>query len=93
MPRGMSEAPNWIEPGPEVAARMALASEPDAATVACYTLTRGAERAWGAINYQLTQARGDLFWIGGEAGSGKTHFLNYAVALSNRRQIRLRDVT
>jgi hypothetical protein len=75
---------NWIEPGPEVVARMALASEPDAATVACYTLTRGAERAWTAINDQLTQTRGDLFWIGGEAGSGKTHFLNYAVALSNR---------
>ncbi|HEX4210784.1 MAG TPA: hypothetical protein VHY56_10340, partial [Candidatus Binataceae bacterium] len=63
---------------------MVLVSEPGADIVACYTLTRGAERAWGTINYQLTQAHGELFWIGGEAGSGKTHFLNYVVALSNR---------
>ena len=85
MPRRINEAParNWIEPGPEVTARMALVNEPPAAIVACYTLTRGAERAWCAINHQLTQARGELFWIGGEAGSGKTHFLNYVVALSN----------
>lgn len=86
MPRGTSEAParNWIELGPHIAARMALVSEPAAATIACYTLTRGAERAWSAINAQLTQPRGELFWIGGAAGTGKTHFLNYAVALSNR---------
>ena len=84
--KGTNEAParNWIELGPEVAARMALVSEPAAAIVLCYTLTRGAERAWSAINSQLTQPRGELFWIGGAAGTGKTHFLNYAVALSNR---------
>jgi hypothetical protein len=86
MPRGTNEAParNWIELGPDVAARMALVSEPAAALVLCYTLTRGAERAWSAINSQLTQPRGELFWIGGAADTGKTHFLNYAVALSNR---------
>jgi hypothetical protein len=63
---------------------MALVSEPAVAIVACYTMTRGAERAWSAINSQLNQPRGELFWIGGPAGTGKTHFLNYAVALSNR---------
>ena len=86
MPRETNEAParNWIELGPEVAARMALVSEPAALTVAFYTLTRGAERAWSAINSQLTQLHGEFFWIGGAAGTGKTHFLNYAVALSNR---------
>jgi len=32
----------------------------------------------------LTGAQGALFWIGGAAGAGKTHFLNYVSALSSR---------
>lgn len=74
----------FVEIGPEVAERMPLEREPSAATVASYVLTRGASRAWEAINNQLTGAQGALFWIGGSAGAGKTHFLNYVLALSAR---------
>lgn len=86
MQRGAREAQArvWLEPGPEVATRMALDGDPGAAIVGCYVLTRGAERAWAAINHQLTLPRGAFFWIGGGASTGKTHFLNYTVALSKR---------
>ena len=73
-----------IELGPEVADRMALASVPDSASVGYYVLTRGAQRAWAAINAQLGSSHGALFWIAGPAGSGKTHFLNYVHVLANR---------
>ena len=74
----------FVEIGPEVVDRMPLEREPSAATVASYVLTHGASRAWEAINNQLTKAQGGLFWIGGSAGAGKTHFLNYVLALSAR---------
>ena len=75
---------DWAEAGPPIESRLALADEPDAEIVASYVLTRGAEAAWAAINDQLNRPRGELFWIGGVRGSGKTHFLNYAVALGHR---------
>ncbi len=86
MQRGVREAAprEFVEIGPEVAARMTLADEPAAATVAAYVLTRGASRAWEAINSHLAGGRGALFWIAGMAGAGKTHFLNYVLALSAR---------
>jgi hypothetical protein len=86
MQRGLREAAprEFVEIGPEVAARMTLADEPAAATVAAYVLTRGASRAWEAINSHLAGGRGALFWIAGLAGAGKTHFLNYVLALSAR---------
>ncbi len=74
----------FVEIGPEVLDRMPLEREPSAATVESYVLTHGASRAWEAINTQLTTPRGALFWIGGAAGAGKTHFLNYVLALSAR---------
>jgi len=74
-----------VEIGPEVAERMPLAQEPAAATVAPYVLTRGASRAWHAINSHLAGAQGALFWIAGQVGAGKTHFLNYVLALSASR--------
>lgn len=74
----------FVEIGPVVAARMPLAAEPAAATVGTYVLTSGAGRAWEAINSHLASARGALFWIAGPAGAGKTHFLNYVMALSAR---------
>src|SRR5208283_3096595 len=67
-----------------IAARMTLEGDPGAAIVGGYVMTRGAELAWEAINRQLTMSRGAFFWIGGGAGTGKTHFLNYTVTLSNR---------
>ena len=63
--------------------RMALAARPGLETVAFYVLTRAAERAWQAIEHQLTEPRGGVFWIGGPSGSGKTHFLNYLLALDH----------
>jgi len=74
----------FVEIGPEVAERMPLAYEPAAAIVATYVLTRGASRAWQAINSHLAEAESALFWIAGQAGAGKTHFLNYVLALSAR---------
>ncbi|MGH8011146.1 MAG: hypothetical protein ACREQ4_01440 [Candidatus Binataceae bacterium] len=84
--RGMREpaARDWVQPGPEVAARMPLEKEPESGTVASYVMGRGARRAWDAINRQLGEARGAVFWIAGNAGCGKTHFLNYAAALGRR---------
>ena len=46
MPRGIADAPprEFVELGPEVAERMTLAEEPDAATVAGFGLTGGASQ-------------------------------------------------
>ncbi len=73
-----------IQLGPAVAERMALETRPAAQTVRFYVMTHGAERAWEAINRQLAAPAGAVFWIGGAAGVGKTHFLNYVLALENR---------
>jgi len=70
--------------GPEIPERMPLESVPGAATVESLVLTRGAQSAWEAINRQLHETHGALFWIGGAAGTGKTHFLNYVAALDLR---------
>jgi len=82
--RGVVATRELIELGPEIADRMTLASVPDGASVGFYVLTRGAQRAWEAINVQLDGSHGDLFWIAGPAGSGKTHFLNYVYTLADR---------
>jgi hypothetical protein len=68
----------------EIADRMVLESAPGAAVVAGFVITRAAQRAWEAINRQLSNARGALFWIDGPSGTGKTHFLNYVIALNQR---------
>lgn len=68
----------------EIADRMVLESAPDAAAVASFVITRSAQRAWEAINRQLNEVRGALFWVDGPSGTGKTHFLNYVIALSRR---------
>ncbi len=61
--------------------RIAIEAKPGLEIIGCYVLTRGAERALQAIDRRLNESRGGLFWIGGPAGSGKTHFLNYLLAL------------
>lgn len=78
------ESRNPVELGPQVAERMMLEASPGAAVVGCFVMSRGAQRAWEAINEHLHASRGALFWIGGPGGCGKTHFLNYVVALSHR---------
>jgi len=64
--------------------RMELETTPRAETVASYVFTRASERAWEAINRRLAEPAGGLFWIGGPPGCGKTHFLNYVIALNSR---------
>ncbi|HXZ88127.1 MAG TPA: hypothetical protein VEF07_06125, partial [Candidatus Binataceae bacterium] len=68
----------------EIADRMVLENAPGAAAVASFVITRAAQRAWEAINQQLSDARGALLWIDGPSGTGKTHFLNYVIALNQR---------
>src|SRR5208282_4335838 len=67
--------------GPAIVDRMAIEARPRGETIACYVLTRAAEHAWQAIDRQLNEPAGGVFWIGGAAGAGKTHFLNYLLAL------------
>jgi hypothetical protein len=64
--------------------RLELETTPRAETVASFVLTRAAERAWESLNRHLAEPAGALFWIGGPPGCGKTHFLNYVIALSSR---------
>jgi hypothetical protein len=52
--------------------------------VASYIFTAAAERAWEVLNQHLEGSDGGVFWIGGPAGCGKTHFLSYVIALQKR---------
>ena len=47
----------------DIADRMVLESAPGGATVASFVITRAAQRGWEAINKQLGDAHGALFWI------------------------------
>ncbi|MGH7924722.1 MAG: hypothetical protein ACREQH_09045 [Candidatus Binatus sp.] len=74
----------WFEleaPAPE---RLELETSPQVATIASYVFTRAAERSWEVLNQHLEGPQGGVFWIGGPAGCGKTHFLDYAIALQRR---------
>src|SRR3990167_8027391 len=73
-----------IRVGPAVAERMALEAKPTEQIVSCYVPTRAANAAWETLNRNLSDGAGAVFWIGGSAGVGKTHFLNYVLALDER---------
>jgi len=73
-----------IEFGPPVADRVSLESAPGAGTIEFYLLTEAASRAWATISASLASGTGAIFWIGGPSGAGKTHFLNYVMALEER---------
>src|SRR5271156_2600790 len=73
-----------IEFGPSLADRASLESVPGAGTVEFYLLTEAANRSWAAISARLASGVGAVFWISGPAGAGKTHFLNYVLALEER---------
>jgi len=75
---------DFIELQPPAAERLELETAPRAETVQSFVLTRAAERSWQSINRHLGEPHGALFWIGGPAGCGKTHFLNYVLALAMR---------
>ncbi len=70
--------------GPPVVERMGLEAKPGPAIVSSYVLTRAAQLAFRAINVRNTEPAGQLFWISGPAGAGKTHFLNYLLALESK---------
>ena len=57
---------------------------PGVGTVEFYLLTEAANRAWAAISASLASGVGEVFWISGPPGAGKTHFLNYVMALEER---------
>ena len=71
-----------LEPAPPE--RLDLQTSPRADTVASYVLTWAAERSWQILNQHLAARNGAVFWIGGPQGCGKTHFLNYVIALLSR---------
>lgn len=73
-----------IELNQEIVDRANLTRGLPPGVVDYYVMTRGAARAWAAVNRQLPDRHGALFWIGGPAGSGKTQFVNYVLALSER---------
>ncbi len=74
----------WFELEPPAPERLQLETSPRVSTVASYVLTRAAERSWEVLNQHLAEPQGGLFWIGGPAGCGKTHFLDYVIALQSR---------
>src|SRR5712692_6205010 len=84
--RGVRLAPvrDLVELEPTPAERLELETTPRSSTVASYVLTHAAERSWQVINRYLSEPAGALFWIGGPPGCGKTHFLNYVLALAVR---------
>jgi hypothetical protein len=84
--RGMRSLPSggYVAPVAHIAERLDLEVSPRTETIESYVLTRAAEKSWHALNRHLESSAGALFWIGGPAGCGKTHFLNYALALQQR---------
>lgn len=84
--RGMRHAEDReaiaLEPAASERAELELA--PREHTVASFVMTRAAQRSWETINRAIAVPHGAMFWIVGPPGSGKTHFLNYVLALESR---------
>src|ERR1700693_5667862 len=74
----------WFELEPPAPERLELQTSPRVSTVASYVFTRAAERSWEVLNQHLEGPQGGVFWIGGPAGCGKTHFLDYVIALQRQ---------
>ncbi|HXW84569.1 MAG TPA: AAA family ATPase [Candidatus Binataceae bacterium] len=69
---------------PPVPERLELDTNADAAIVASYVLTRAAAHALELLGRERRDASGTVFWISGPPGTGKTHFLNYLIALNRQ---------
>ena len=78
------QARRWFELEPPAPERLELQTSPRVSTVASYVFTRAAERSWEVLNQHLEDRQGGVFWIAGPAGCGKTHFLDYVIALQRR---------
>jgi len=74
----------WFELEPPAPERLELQTSPRVSTVASYVFTRAAERSWQLLNQHLEGPQGGVFWIGGPPGCGKTHFLDYVIALQRQ---------
>src|SRR5260370_33556792 len=74
----------WFELEPPAPERLELQRSPRVSTVASYVFTRAAERSWQLLNQHLEGPQGGVFWIAGPAGCGKTHFLDYVIALQRQ---------
>src|ERR1700676_1871114 len=81
-------ARRWFELEPPEVERLELQTSPRVSTVASYVFTRAAERSWQLLNQHLEGPQGGVFWIGGPAGCGKTHFLDYGVAMQRHARER-----
>ena len=79
-----ASARRWFELEPPAPERLELQTSPRVSTVASYVFTRAAERSWEVLNQHLEGPQGGVFWISGPAGCGKTHFLDYVIALQRR---------
>lgn len=66
--------------------RMAMLQSPHPSVIESYYPTAAAERALATLDGRRNMRTGALFWIAGEPGSGKTHFLNYVVALERKSE-------
>ncbi len=82
--RRRADARRWFELEPPAPERLRLETSPRVSTVASYVFTRAAERSWEVLNQHIAEPQGAVFWIGGPAGCGKTHFLDYVIALQRR---------
>jgi ABC-type cobalamin/Fe3+-siderophores transport system ATPase subunit len=79
-----ASARRWFDLEPPAPERLPLETTPRVSTVASYVFTHAAERSWQVLNQHLAEPQGAVFWIGGPAGCGKTHFLDYVIALQRR---------
>jgi hypothetical protein len=75
---------NAIRLGPPVEERASLERTPGESAVEFYFLTEAASRAWSTISATIAAKKGAVFWVAGATGDGKTHFLNYLLALESR---------
>src|SRR5271156_7223594 len=82
--RRRADTRRWFELEPPAPERLELETSPRIATVASYVFTRAAERSWQVLNQHLEEPHGSVFWSGGPPGCGKTHFLDYVIALESR---------
>lgn len=73
-----------IVPEPAPPERVELEITPREKSVESFVMTRAAERSWEIVNRTIGAPQGAMYWIVGPPGSGKTHFLNFVLALENR---------
>jgi hypothetical protein len=69
-----------LEPPPPERMELEITSNPR--TISSFIHSRASELSWAALNRRMAEPGGAVFWIGGPAGCGKTHFLNYVLGLA-----------